>query len=175
MRLVVAVAVLGVAVSAASTAAAVDEIPTRDCRTRAESGRAPLQFLGENSVVAGPIAFWGLARAAQGLGERGEDGRFFAKAAASVRAGHAVVLSVPERFRSRLALRYAPAGAESSEVRFRPCAPGTKAFSYQGRVGRVTGFPGGFVLTRPGCYPLDVRVDGGRTRRVRVPFGYPCR
>jgi hypothetical protein len=172
---VIAVAVLVVAVAAASAVAADDEIPTRDCRTRAESGRAPLPFLGASSVVAGPIAFWGLARAGQGLGEHGEDGRFFAKAAASVRAGRAVVLSVPKRFRARLALRYARGGTESSEVRFVPCAPSTRAFSYRGRVGRVTGFPGGFVLTRPGCYPLDVRVEGGRTHRVRVAFGYPCR
>jgi hypothetical protein len=60
-------------------------------------------------------------------------------------------------------------------VRIVPCPPGTRAFSYDGRVGPVTGFSGGFSMTRPGCYPLDVRVEGGRAYRVRVAFGYPCR
>lgn len=174
MRIVLA-AVVVAATAATAAPAASEEIPTRDCRTRAESGRAPLAFLGQNSVVVGPVAFWGLSRAAQGLGPRGVGGRFFAKAAMSIRAGRAVVLSVPERFRARFALRYAPGGTDSSEVRFVPCSPGTRAFSYSGRVGKVTGFTGGFSLTQRGCYPLDVRVAGGRTHRVRIAFGYPCR
>ena len=31
------------------------------------------------------------------------------------------------------------------------------------------------ALTDRGCYPLDVRVEGGRTYRIRIAFGYPCR
>ena len=174
MRVALA-ATLVAALAAAGAAPAEDDVPTRDCRTRAESGRAPLPFKGANTIVAGPVAFSGLARAAAGLGPRGEDGRYSVKSPANVRAGRRVLIEIPARWRSRLQLRYAPGFIETSATRFVPCAPATRAFSYAGRVGAVTGFPGGFVLTAAGCYPLDVRVEGGRLYRIRIPFGYPCR
>ena len=37
------------------------------------------------------------------------------------------------------------------------------------------GEAGGFGVSRAGCYPLDVRVVGGRTYRVRLSLGRPCR
>jgi hypothetical protein len=40
-----------------------------------------------------------------------------------------------------------------------------------GRLRRVTGFPGGFVVARPGCYDLEARVERGRTFRRTVSFG----
>ena len=151
-----------------------DEIPTRDCRSRIESGRGPLAFATTTAVVAGPVAFSGLQDPVQ-LGPWGADGRLGRKSGVLVRAGRAVVLSVPERYRDRLFLHYTREEAGTSVVRLVPCAPGTKAFSYEGRVGRVTGFNGGFSLTRRGCYPLDVRVEGGRSYRLRLSLGRPCR
>ena len=174
MRLAV-VTVLLAAIAAGSAVAGGDEIPTRDCRTRVESGRAPLAFRGPDSIQVGPLSFWVLRRAAAGLGPRNQDGVFFVKSAVSMRAGRAVTISLPERFRHRISLAYTRPPEPTAAVRFVPCPPGTRAFSYDGRVGKVTGFNGGFSLTEPGCYPLDVRVEGGRTHRVRIAFGYPCR
>ena len=171
-----AAAVLAVLAATAGPANA-EEVPTRDCRGRIESGRGPLSFVQHRAIVVGPIAFSGLLDAAprSSLGPWGDDGRIGRKSGVVVRAGRAVVLSVPERFRDRLFLHYTRGEAGTSEVRIVPCPPETRAFSYDGRVGPVTGFSGGFSMTRPGCYPVDVRVEGGRAYRVRIAFGYPCR
>ncbi|MEO5575773.1 MAG: hypothetical protein ABIR67_07570 [Gaiellaceae bacterium] len=176
MRLVL-IATLVTAIAAASAAAADDEIPTRDCRSRIESGRGPLTFPTAGRVFAGTVALSGLTHAATpaGLGRRQADGRFWRKSALLVRSSRPVVLSVPARYRSRLFLDYARGSEGVAEVRFEPCPPAMRAFSYKGAVGAVTGFNGGFSLTHRGCYPLDVRVEGGRTHRVRIAFGYPCR
>jgi hypothetical protein len=171
-----AAAVLAVLAATAGPANA-EEVPTRDCRGRIESGRGPLSFVQHRAIVVGPIAFSGLLDAAprRALGPWGDGGRLGRKSGVVVRAGRAVVLSVPERYRDRLFLHYSRGEAGTSDVRIVPCPPGTRAFSYDGRVGPVTGFSGGFSMTRPGCYPLDVRVEGGRAYRVRIAFGYPCR
>ena len=176
MRLAAAAALVA-AVAATAAPAADGPIPTRDCRSRIESGRGPLIFPAVGSLVVGPVAFAGLPRVAtpHGLGPRADDGRFHRKAAVLVRAGRPVLLSVPARYRHRLFLHYSRTDEGTSEVQLEPCPPATRAFSYEGRVGPVTGFNGGFSLTHRGCYPLDVRVAGGRTQRVRVAFGYPCR
>ena len=155
-----------------------EEVPTRTCQARIEAGDAPLRFPDSRSgsIFAGPLAFSGFfAKTVSGLGPRRENGRFFAKVGALVRAGKPVVLSVPERYRSRLFLHYSRTDRGEPVVRIEPCSPSTRAFSYAGRVGPVTGFSGGFELTHPGCYPLDVRVVGGRAYRVRIPLGRPCR
>ena len=176
MKFAAAAAVLAVLTATAGPANA-EEVPTRDCRGRIESGRGPLSLVQHRAIVVGPIAFSGLLDAAprRALGPWGDDGRLGRKSGVVVRAGRAVVLSVPERYRDRLFLHYTRGEAGTSEVRFVPCPPGTRAFSYDGRVGPVTGFSGGFSMTKPGCYPLDVRVEGGRAYRVRIAFGYPCR
>jgi hypothetical protein len=176
MRLAAA-AVLAAVAATASTANA-EEIPTCACEARIEAGDAPLRFPGPSSgsIFAGPLAFSGhFAKTVSALGPRRENGRFFAKVGALVRAGNPVVLSVPERYRSRLFLHYSRTDQGEPAVRIQPCPPSTRAFSYAGRVGPVTGFSGGFELTHPGCYPLDVQVFGGRTYRVRLPLGRACR
>lgn len=177
MRLGLAAAFVAAAAVAGVAAAQEDEIPTRDCGGRIESGRGPLVFDTTRALVIGPIALSGLhdpAKPAR-LGPWGEEGRLGRKSGALVRAGRPVVLSVPERYRERLFLHYTRGAAGTSAVRLVPCAPATRAFSYDGDVGRVTGFSGGFSVTRPGCYPLDVRVEGGRSYRARLALGYPCR
>ena len=153
-------------------------VPVRTCEQRIEAGDAPLRFptRGSGGVFAGPLALSGLfPRAPAGLGPRHENGRFSVKVGALLRAGRPVVLSVPTRYRGRLFLHYAREGKGEPVVRMEPCPPSTPAFSYDGPVGTVTGFSGGFEVTRPGCYPLDVRVVGGRSYRTRLRLGRPCR
>lgn len=158
--------------------AAAPAIPTRTCEQRIEAGDAPLPFpvRGRGRIFAGPFALAGYFPATPAaLGPRGENGRFSAKVGAFVRAGRPVVLSVPLSYRSTFFVHYAQTRAAGAAVRIEPCPPSTPAFSYEGTVGPVTGFSGGFEVTRPGCYPLDVRVEGGRSYRVRVALGRACR
>lgn len=180
MRLALAAALAAAAAAAGAAAAPEDELPTRDCRGRIESGRGPLRFETTGALVVGPIAFSGLEATRPARLARVDGGGYGRKSAVLVRAGHPVVLSVPARYRTRFFVNYTRGTEQlgiggTSEARLVPCAPGTKAFSYDGRIGRVTGFGGGFTVTRPGCYPLDVRVEGGRSYRARMPLGYPCR
>ena len=177
MRILVAVSVLALA-GAAAAAGSVSSVPTRTCAERIEAGDAPLRFptASTGRIAAGPLALSGFfPTTAAALGPRHENGRFSTKVGALVRAGRPVVLFVPQRFRGTLFLHYAREGAGEPAVRIEPCAPSTRAFSYDGVVGPVTGFSGGFEVTRPGCYPLDVRVVGGRLFRVRLPLGRSCR
>ena len=152
--------------------------PVRTCAERIEAGDAPIPFPRprSGSVFAGPLAFSGhFPRTPAALGPRGEDGRYWVKVGALVRAGRPVVLSVPARHRGTLVLHYARDGDGGPVVRIEPCPRATSAFSYDGVVGPVTAFSGGFGVTRPGCYPLDIAVDGGRTYRLRLSLGRPCR
>ena len=153
-------------------------VPVRTCEQRIEAGDAPLRFpaRGSAAVLAGPLGLAGhFPRTPARLGPRHENGRFSVKVGALLRAGSPVVLSVPVGYRDRLFLHYARRGDGGPVVTLEPCPPSTPAFSYDGRVGAVTGFSGGFEVTRPGCYPLDVRVVGGRSYRVRLPLGRRCR
>jgi hypothetical protein len=167
------------ALAASTTAgAAPAPVPTRSCEERIEAGDAPLRFPApqRGRIVAGPLALSGhFPTTSAGLGPRHENGRFSTKVGALVRAGSPVVLSVPRHVRGTLFVHYARTRHGGPAVRLEPCAPSIPAFSYDGRVGPVTGFSGGFEVTRPGCYPLDVRVVGGRSYRVRLPLGRPCR
>ncbi len=64
MRLVAAVAAVGLALVAAAAAAhAAEAVPTRDCGTRTEPTRGHLRFASPGDVVIGPVAFSGLAAA----------------------------------------------------------------------------------------------------------------
>jgi hypothetical protein len=153
-------------------------VPTRSCEERIEAGDAPLRFPApkRGRIFAGPLALSGhFPTTSAGLGPRHENGRFSTKVGALVRAGRPVVLSVPRHVRGRMFVHYARTRDGGPAVRLEPCAPSTAAFSYDGAVGRVTGFSGGFEVTRLGCYPLDVRVASGRSYRVRLPLGRPCR
>ena len=158
--------------------AAAPAPPVRTCEQRIEAGGGPIPFPAprSGSVVAGPLAFSGhFPRTQAGLGPRGEDGRYWVKVGALLRAGRPVVLSVPARYRGVLVTHYARDEAGEAAVRIEPCAPSTPAFSYAGPVGPVTAFSGGFGVSRAGCYPLDVRLVGGRSYRVRLSLGRPCR
>ena len=84
------------------------------------------------SVFAGPLCVLRALRQnrARRSGRDVQNGRFFAKVGALLRAGQPVVLSVPERYRSRLFLHYSRSDLGEPVVRFEPCAPSTPAFSY---------------------------------------------
>ena len=166
------------ALALAAPVDATSPTPVRTCAERIEAGDAPIPFPRprSGSLFAGPLAFSGhLPRTPAALGPRGEDGRYWVKVGALVRAGRPVVLSVPARHRGALVLHYARDGDGEPVVRIEPCPPSAPAFSYAGVVGPVTAFSGGFGVTRPGCYPLDVAVVGGRSYRVRLSLGRPCR
>ena len=67
-----------------------------------------------------------------------------------------------ETSRAALALDYAPSNLHTFAIRFEPCPPGTPMYGSDGRLRRVTVFPGGFSFLRRGCYDLEVRVEGER-------------
>ena len=96
------------------------------------------------------------------------------KAGVGVPAGVRATLSIARSARGWAALNYAPRvpgkprPRSSAAVRFEACAADHPAFSYDGPVGPITGFSGGFDLKRPGCVPLEVRVAGRPTVRARV-------
>jgi hypothetical protein len=62
-------------------------------------------------------------------------------------------------------------GARCAKPPPQACAADHPAFSYDGPVGPLTGFSGGFELKRTGCLPVQVRVAGRPTVRGRLPFG----
>ncbi|MDP2712174.1 MAG: hypothetical protein Q8O56_13235 [Solirubrobacteraceae bacterium] len=167
--------------------------PLRDCATRAEAGRPePPERLRPQpgDVTIGPLRFVGLARLANPrkleLGRTGpvhrasrrgnEDHRLYrVKAGVLVPAGVAATLRVGSGAEGWAALTYTPHRSRSASgvpaVRFAACAADEPAFSHDGAVGPMTGFPGGFVLARAGCVPLEVTVPGRPPIRARVPFG----
>jgi len=168
LMLVLAVA----AVAATAAPAPADEIPLRDCSTRAEPTKGRLKFANPGDVVIGPLSFSQLARASKPRGvDRTKDGRFFRKAAVKVLRGNGeVTLVVPPEAQDRLFLEYAPLGTLTAAVRFGTCPPGLpmhNGLSYK----RVTGYGGAFVFTERGCYPLEVHVEHGRTYRATISLG----
>ena len=154
--------------------------PLRGCDTRAEGGSQEDGRARPDEVAVGPLRFAGLGRVAS-RGELNLDrtsGRYGVKAGVLVPAGMRATLSIAARARDWAALDYAPhlpGVARDPDgdpvVRFQACAAHEPAFSFDGTVGPVTGFPGGFVLTRPGCVPLEVRVAGRPVARRVVSFG----
>ena len=148
----------------------------RTCAERIEAGDAPILFPGlrSGSVFAGPLAFSGyFPRTSAALGSRGEDGRYWVKVGALVRAGRPVVLSVPARHRGVLVLHYARDGDGEPVVRIEPC-PRPRPPSLLRRRGRAGDRVQRRLRRHPaGLYPLDVAVVGGRSYRVRLSLGQP--
>jgi hypothetical protein len=153
--------------------------PLRGCGTHVEDGRGPSDAGPRpQQVVIGPLRFGGLARVASRRDfalSRTRD-VYAVKAGVGVPAGVRATLSIGRSARSWAKLDYAPAvpgepRVPGAAVRFEACAAEHPAFSYDGPVGPITGFSGGFVLKRGGCVPLEVRVAGRPVVRARVPFG----
>jgi hypothetical protein len=172
MRLALAAALVA-AVAVAGAAAAQDpEIPTRDCGSRGDpSDGSAIRFARAGDIVVGPVSFAGLAGAASATRlDRGPDGRFGRKVAAKVLWGRAVTVSVVPADRARLALMYSRSNLLTDSIRFEPCPPGTRMFGGNGRLRRVTVFPGGFSFTARGCYALEVTA-GSRAYRRTISLG----
>ena len=123
----------------------------------------------------GPVAFMGLgkvgdpddfARMASRAGSR-----YLLKVPLAVRAGRVVTVSVAAQpgvgltFARRASLRGVP------RVRFVACDRDEPAFAYEGKVGGITVFPGGFSLREPACVAIRVAVRGDRRYSAMVPFG----
>ncbi len=173
----VAVVAAGLAVTVSSATSAA-KVATRGCQTRVE-GDKPTPFRMRGDVVLGPVAFRGLQRAA-GAAELTQPGQrvYLYKAGASVRADRVVSVSIAPEDRGVAGLTYARTTSlkrvddAHGTVRFKACGRDEPAFAYDGVVGGSTGFNGGFILARPACVDLIVRVRGrSAPYRRTVSFG----
>ena len=169
MRLALVAAGL-VALAAGSAAAAVragGPVPVRVCADRGETKRPVSTFATPTDVVVGRVAFRGLklfaapATVVHNVVGSGSKRMYFIKSGAVVRTGAPVTISIVPRDRSVAALVYVRGPGIGLKTgypveRLEPCPPATKAFAYKGTVGRLTSFPGGFVVTRPACVTIVV-------------------
>src|SRR5215213_10213507 len=134
-------------------------VAKRSCASRAE-GPGPVTRL------ASPRAF---ARF------RDPSGRYLVKSPLMVRAGRVVTVSISRRDRPVAGLTFvhdAPRGTGVPAVRFVACDKDEPAFSYNGTVGPVTAFAGGWSLAQPACVRVSARVRGHRFVYARtVSFG----
>ena len=168
MRLLAAIVLVGSAM-AATAVAAQEPVPVRDCASRGDpSDGSAIPFVRSGDVVVGPVSFAGLAAAASAPLDRGPDGLFMRKVAAKVLWGRAVTVSVSPASRPALKLDYARSNRHTYAIRLEPCPPGTRMYGSDGRLRRVTVFPGGFSFSRRGCYELEVRVERGRIYRRTI-------
>jgi hypothetical protein len=162
-----ALAALG-AGSAAAAVRAETRLPVRVCSDRGEApGGAVRTFAYPADVVVGRVAFRGLkgfagrASVIHNVVGTGKQRMYFVRSGAVVRAGAPVTISIVPRDRSVAALVYVRGPGRGLKTgypveRLEPCAPSTKASAYQGTVGPLTSFPGGFVVTRPACVTIVV-------------------
>jgi hypothetical protein len=101
------------------------------------------------------------------------------KVLAVVTPGHLVTVRVPHTEVRRIALLYEGSAFNESNtyslsdgavaVTFHACAPGESPYGAPGG----TQFAGGFLVTRPGCYALDVRTASSPAKRITIGFGRP--
>ena len=144
------------------TAAESPSVPTRTCAERAESdSQNPVELRSADDIfVARRLLLVGAAGVKRVDYRR--DGTYWLKSLAVLRSGRAVTLSVPRRHRRHLRLLYD--GGERGEVSVRivPCPT---------RIHEWTYYPGGFLYTKRGCHPIDIRFDRGRTVRRHVALG----
>ncbi len=152
--------------------------PLRRCADRAEGGKPPDRSPLPGQVAVGPFRFGDLARLASRreleLHRTGE--LYGVKAGVLLPAGVRATLSIAGRARSWASLDYAPRRPGEPRrlrdaIRFQACSADQPAFSYDGPIGPFTGFPGGFVLKRPGCVPLEARAAGRPVARATIRFG----
>jgi hypothetical protein len=103
-----------------------------------------------------------------------------AKTGFTLHANTRATLVVPTRYRRDLGLNFilpTPDRATFTEanggaaVTFQTCDPSTPAAHHDWRVGEWTRFNGGFFYRRPGCYPVDLFVEG-RARPYRVVLSF---
>ena len=111
---------------------------------------APIPFPRprSGSVFAGPLAPAGTPRRRASVRAARTAATGSRSARSSAPAGRSSSRARPHR--GTLVLHYARDGDGEPVVRIEPCAPATPAFSYDGVVGPVTAFSGGFGAGRAG-------------------------
>ena len=169
----------GLAVTAAAQAAEGDKPPTRTCKQRVEFG-SPARFGGPESVIVGRVSFSALARYADpdefGKVYDARRGHYSLKSGIGVRANRNVKLSIVPAQRSKAGLDYAgsrgrAAPGKQPVVLLAPCRSSQRAFSYDGKVGAVTGFSGGLAVAEPMCLVLEARTRGREPVRRAISLG----
>lgn len=179
MRRLTTLILTSATLAAAAPAAPAAETGVRPCRERVEVGRQ-VPFAQPEGIVIGRLSFTGLARWADpeefASAYNAHQKLYLVKSGVGVRANRNVKLSIAPAQRSIAGLGYdsrhrSPKPGHAASVLLQPCPPRTRAFSYDGTVGKVTAFSGGFVLTGPACLVLDARVRGRDPVRRTVSFG----
>ena len=175
-----AVAVAAVALAAGSTAPA-DAPFDRTCATHAEGpANGPDPPYSRRDVRLGRLYFIGLDRRHAWRLWRGADGTL--KIPVVVREGAPVTVRITPLGRTRARLdfdmsqwrrtgRRVADGAGHRAVRFHACPADTRRFSDGRPLGPWTGYPGGFLVDRPGCARLTATAPRMRTVRRRIALG----
>ena len=137
--------------------------PVRGCAERADSNSAnPAESpRPEDMFVARRLLLVALQAPKTWETDGATPGWKWFKSLAVVRRGRRVTLTIPRSQRSRVRLEY---GHSRTSITFAPCADRTWTY-----------FPGGFVYSRPGCYAVDVRIQGRDAVRKRFPLGVGAR
>jgi hypothetical protein len=151
--------------------------PKRECGSRAEGG-TPIRHLpnGADDVRVGPVAFMGLRKVAEPGSlapyRHAPSGRYLFKTPLFVREGRFVSVTVSGIEGGEAGLTFASRSLRGvPRVRFQACDRDEPAFSYDGPVGAVTAFAGGFSVSKPTCLIIRVRVRGDRAYSTSVPIG----
>jgi hypothetical protein len=142
----------------------------RDCRSRGE-GRGPQKPPPAGGVRIGPLLLWPSIRGRPSRSPLASEWPLAIKAPVVLPARSKVVLAVAQDALGRAAFQHG--GRYVTAVRFEACRERVRAWSYDGTVGKLTGFPFAIGLTqRSACVPMEVWVDGrvSPIRRV-VPLG----
>lgn len=176
----VVTAVVAAAVAFSGTAAAGDGAPfDRTCATNAGRMTPPGPPYSSQDVRFGRLFFLGLDRHHRWRLRRGMDGTL--KIPVVVGDGEPVTVRITPLGRTRARLDFDVAqwrregrrvadGYGQRAVRFHTCPSGTVRF-IDGTPSPWTGYPGGFLVDRPGCARLTVTAKGMRTVRRRVALG----
>jgi hypothetical protein len=181
-RLVAVVVLLApVLVAAAGAAAATPPAPgvVASCRHHVESGDKPLAGPDADDIAFGRLAYTGLRVIRTGPGRPAvltvDGARYLGwKSAALLASGAPITVAVVPRFRDVVRLGVGAAPGYHAVIRYVPCSPRHPAFTYDGTVGRWTGWSGMFVATRRVCARLAV-WEGDRVTYRDVPLGAACR
>ena len=131
-----------------------------DCNAIGDEDPPPDYTVALGRVALPAAATFGTLQAA-----RQGDGRWFAKTGLGIRAGTEWRLLVPRAARGPLLIGWGSPGVPRRVVSPPPCdIPSTSGWLW---------FPGGFFVSRRGCYPVVV-VAAGRRETLPIAVGAPC-
>ncbi|GHE27070.1 hypothetical protein GCM10017673_31360 [Streptosporangium violaceochromogenes] len=139
---------------------------TVDCEAAIDGEQAPpsgFEIIGDAVALPTDRA---RSDALQTSETRLPDGKagLFAKQGLLVRRGRVAELTVPENLRDRFWMRWGGQEPPGDHVVVNRCAAEREWLV----------FAGGYTVRHAACLPVDVRVDNGDPRRVRVGIGAPC-